>query len=143
DFYIKAGDYDEKSLTSADVLKEWGGETRFMPLVLGRSTTSVIEKIIRLYVDRTVDIHQPQGPEKKRAVFLDRDGVINEELEYVSELKDFKFLPHVFEGVKKLEELGYAIVIVTTQAGIGLGYFTKEDFYRVNKHMLGEFHKHG
>ncbi|MCK4249264.1 MAG: HAD-IIIA family hydrolase, partial [Candidatus Omnitrophica bacterium] len=44
---------------------------------------------------------------------------------------------------KKMRDMGYRIVVVTTQAGIGLGYYTKEDFYKVNKKMLAEVSKAG
>lgn len=142
DLYIKGGDYNPDSLTSKDVLDAWGGKIAFVPLLPNRSTTKTIEKIVDEF-GKTQEIPLKNKPSKTKVVFLDRDGVINEEKEYVSEQKDFVFLPKVFEGLKALQKMGYQVVIVTNQAGIGLGYFTKEDFYRVNKYMLLEFSKQG
>ena len=56
---------------------------------------------------------------------------------------DFELLPSVLEGLAKLYEAGFSLVIITNQAGIGLGYFSKEDFYRVNKKMLSLFYERG
>jgi histidinol-phosphate phosphatase family protein len=49
-----------------------------------------------------------------------------------------KLLPHALEGMKKFQNLGYRIIILTNQPGIGMGYYTKNDFYRINKIMLGQ-----
>ena len=70
------------------------------------------------------------------AVFLDRDGTINEEVEYLHEPEKFRLLPGAAEGMRRFADMGYRIVIITTQAGIGLGYFTKEDFFRTNQAMF-------
>lgn len=141
DFYIKGGDYDISELTSRDVLKDWGGEAVLIPPVKGKSTTSVIEKFANLH---NWPVSLPQGSKNKtKAVFLDRDGVINEEIEYLHEPDRFKFIQGVIKGIKKMQDKGFKIVIVTTQAGIGLGYFTKEDFLKVNKKMLHGFYENG
>lgn len=141
-YYIKAADYNSSTLTSADVLKEWGGELLLIPLVKGRSTTKIIEKILSLYGDKPVLLNIKNKLPRK-AVFLDRDGVINEEMEYLHEPEKFKFIKGALEGIKKIQDMGFKIVIVTNQAGIGLGYFTKEDFFKVNKVMLQGFHNAG
>lgn len=80
---------------------------------------------------------------KKKAVFLDRDGVINEEKEYVHKIKDFVFIQGVFKVVKKFNENGYYVFIITNQSGIGRGYYTENDFKVLNKWMLKEFEKSG
>lgn len=135
-FYIKAGDYQAKDLSSAKYLEPWGGEVKIIPFLGGRSTTGVIEKIVDIYGHGGAAEVPVAKPEPARAVFLDRDGVINEEVEYLHEPEKFKLLPGVVEGLKLLQSHGYRLVVVTLQAGIGLGYFTREDFYRVNKRML-------
>ncbi len=56
-------------------------------------------------------------------VFLDRDGVINEERGYVHRLEDFVFLPGAIAGMRLLCEAGYRLVVVTNQAGIAKGYY--------------------
>lgn len=141
-YYIKAADYNSSTLTSADVLKEWGGKPLLIPLVEGRSTTKILEKIIDLYKEKPISL-DIKNKSPRKAIFLDRDGVINEEIEYLHEPEKFKFVKGALEGIKKMQDMGFAIVIVTNQAGIGLGYFTKEDFFRVNKVMLRGFYDNG
>jgi D-glycero-D-manno-heptose 1,7-bisphosphate phosphatase len=79
----------------------------------------------------------------RRALFLDRDGVINVEKNYVHRIEDFEFLPGVFELTAEAAGLGLALVVVTNQAGIGRGYYTEADFQRLTDWMLGEFRSRG
>lgn len=65
---------------------------------------------------------------KNRAVFLDRDGVINEETGYVGFWKDFVFIEGVQEFLRKAKDYGYRLVIVTNQAGVAHGYYTEADY---------------
>lgn len=62
----------------------------------------------------------------KKAVFLDRDGVINEVLtkrvKFVNRPEDFYLLPGVAEAIAKIRKLGYSVFVVTNQGGVGLGY---------------------
>lgn len=144
DYYIKGEDYSPKTLTSSDVLKEWGGKPIFIPLTKGQSTTKIIEKILDIYSGEPIQIQNTKKMNgKNKAVILDRDGVINEEVEYLHKPEQFRFLPHALTGIKAMQDYGFHIIIITTQAGIGLGYFTKEDFFKVNKTMLKGFHEYG
>lgn len=79
----------------------------------------------------------------RRALFLDRDGVINVEKNYVHRIEDFEFLPGIFELCATARELDYLLVVITNQAGIGRGYYTEADFQRLTDWMLGEFRAHG
>ena len=63
-----------------------------------------------------------------RALFLDRDGVINEDHGYVFQIKDFVFISGIFELIKKAYQLEMKIFVITNQAGIGRGLYTEEDF---------------
>jgi D-glycero-D-manno-heptose 1,7-bisphosphate phosphatase len=72
-----------------------------------------------------------------RAVFLDRDGVINEDKAFVHLIRDFRFLPGVFPALKKLQGR-YLLVITTNQSGIARGYYSEQDFLRLNDWMLGK-----
>ena len=65
---------------------------------------------------------------KQRALFLDRDGTINIDHSYVYRQEDFHFIDGVFELVAAAKRLGYLVVIVTNQSGIGRGYYTENDF---------------
>lgn len=71
-----------------------------------------------------------------KAIFLDRDDTINVDYGYVYEIDKFKFCDGVFEGLKILNDLGYLLIIITNQSGIGRGYFSEEEFYKLNDYML-------
>lgn len=141
DYYIKSGNYKTTDLTSKDVLEQWNGEVVILPHIKGKSTTNIIQKVLQAYSNKPISIDLETKINK--AVILDRDGVINEEIEYLHEPEKFKFIRNALQGLKKIQDLGYKIVIVTTQAGVGLGYFTKEDFYKVNKVMLKGLNENG
>ncbi len=64
---------------------------------------------------------------QQRAVFLDRDGTLIEEADYLSRIRDVRFVPKVAEALKKLKAAGFLLFIVTNQSGIGRGYFPVSD----------------
>jgi len=70
-----------------------------------------------------------------RAVFLDRDGTINEDAGYISTLDSLKFIPRSVDALRKLQEY-FQLFIVTNQSGIGRGLFTEGDFLRFNRVFL-------
>jgi D-glycero-D-manno-heptose 1,7-bisphosphate phosphatase len=72
---------------------------------------------------------------RQPAAFIDRDGVINEEREYVHRPEDFHVLPGVIHGLRRLQEDGYVLVVVTNQAGIARGLYSEADFQRLTDHM--------
>lgn len=72
---------------------------------------------------------------KSTAVFLDRDGVINEERQYVHLIDDFVLLPGVLEGLTILRDAGYKLVVVTNQAGIARGYYDQNAMYKLHEHL--------
>ncbi len=78
-----------------------------------------------------------------KAVFLDRDGVINEDTGYVFRQEDFRFLPGIFEFCRRADELGYLLIVVTNQAGIARGYYTEDDFLALNAWMTQAFAERG
>jgi histidinol-phosphate phosphatase family protein len=71
-------------------------------------------------------------------VFLDRDGTINEEVEYLSDPRDFRLLPGAAEAVRSFNEAGWHVVLVTNQSGIGRGYFTWETLNSIHQRMTDE-----
>ena len=77
----------------------------------------------------------------KKALFIDRDGVINVEKNYLYKIEDFEFLDGVFEKLKEFYDCGYYIFIITNQSGINRGYYTKDDFLKLTKWMEDEFLK--
>lgn len=78
-----------------------------------------------------------------RAVFLDRDGVINEDYGYVYKFSDFKFKKGIFKLARKAVKEGYDLIVVTNQAGIARGYYTENDFLKLSDWMCSEFEKNG
>jgi D-glycero-D-manno-heptose 1,7-bisphosphate phosphatase len=72
----------------------------------------------------------------RRAVFLDRDGVINRDTGFVCRVEDFEFIEGVVEALQEIQRRGYLLLVVTNQSGIGRGYYTLEDYQRVNAWML-------
>ncbi|MEK6943334.1 MAG: HAD family hydrolase [Nanoarchaeota archaeon] len=78
----------------------------------------------------------------KPAVFLDRDGTLNEDTMYPHKIHHFKMLPGVIDGLKKLSKK-YIFVIITNQSGIGRGVFKEEDFQNFNNHLITTLKKEG
>src|SRR3989338_6720258 len=76
-----------------------------------------------------------------KAVFLDRDGVITEDLGYVHKIEDFNLVANAVEGLKLLKE--FKLIFITNQSGIGRGYFKFEDFLDYNNRVVEELKKHG
>ncbi len=79
----------------------------------------------------------------KRALFLDRDGVINVEKNYLYKQEDFEFIDGIFDLCRYFQDEGYAIVVVTNQSGICRGYYSEEDFRKLTEWMEAEFSKRG
>jgi D-glycero-D-manno-heptose 1,7-bisphosphate phosphatase len=75
----------------------------------------------------------------KPALFLDRDGVINREIDYLYRIEDFEFIPGTFATCRFFQARGYRLIIVTNQAGIGRGYYSEADFHKLNSWMLAQF----
>jgi len=77
----------------------------------------------------------------KKVLFLDRDGVINKEKNYLYKIEDFEFIDGVFETCRYFQKLGYLIVVITNQAGIARGKYTEQDFHILTDWMIAEFKK--
>lgn len=74
-----------------------------------------------------------------KALFLDRDGVVNVEKNYLYKIKDFELIDGIIEVCQHYEALGYLIIIVTNQSGISRGYYSSEDFERLSAWMIEYF----
>ncbi|MEE4203692.1 MAG: D-glycero-beta-D-manno-heptose 1,7-bisphosphate 7-phosphatase [Halieaceae bacterium] len=77
------------------------------------------------------------------AAFIDRDGVINRDHGYVSDWDAFEFLPGVVEGLRTLQSLGFQLIVVTNQSGIGRGYYDEEAFQSLSAQMSAWFAERG
>ncbi len=79
-----------------------------------------------------------------KAVFLDRDGVINRENgDYIFRQEDFVFTEGLFETLKEISRKGYLIIVVSNQGGIDKGMYKKEDTEKLHDRFLKEARKHG
>lgn len=80
-----------------------------------------------------------------RAIFFDRDGTINsdEGHYYIYKKEDFVFNPGVIDGIRRLNEAGYLIFVVTNQGGVAKGEYTIEDVEALHTYMCSELEKHG
>jgi D-glycero-D-manno-heptose 1,7-bisphosphate phosphatase len=71
----------------------------------------------------------------KRAVFLDRDGTINIEKEYLYQAEDFEFIPGATEAIRLLNKADIMVVVVTNQSGVARGYYTEDDVENLHRHI--------
>lgn len=136
DVYIKAGDYSEADLSSAPIVKEYGGSIVIVPMIQEKSTTGIIEKIIQ--IEKT-EMDTLNVEKDSKAVFLDRDGVLIKHRYHLHEPEKVEVEKGTREALLKLKEKGYRLIIVTNQMGLGIGYYPMEQFYEVNRKMFRLF----
>jgi D,D-heptose 1,7-bisphosphate phosphatase len=79
---------------------------------------------------------------KNKALFLDRDGVINFDYGYVNKIENFHFIEGIFELCLRAQNAGYLIIIITNQAGIAKGKYSENQFLDLTNWMENEFMKH-
>jgi len=78
-----------------------------------------------------------------KSFFLDRDGVINVEKDYLHQIEDFEFIEGIFELCQAAEQSGFCLIIVTNQSGIARGYYTEQQFNDLMSWVVDEFAKRG
>lgn len=76
-----------------------------------------------------------------KAIFLDRDGTIIADSGYPYKIEDLKFLPRAIEGLKRLYEDNFLLVIITNQSGIGRGFFSKAEYEVFTSELLLQLKK--
>jgi len=76
---------------------------------------------------------------KKKIIFLDRDGVINKEVNYLHRIEDFVFIEGIFESMHHLKRLGYEFIVITNQSGIGRGLYKEYDYKKIDLWMKAVF----
>lgn len=72
----------------------------------------------------------------KPAIFLDRDGTINEQMGYINHLSRFRLLPRVAEAIRLLNRHGYLVIVISNQSGVARGYFPLELVHEVHNYMV-------
>jgi D-glycero-D-manno-heptose 1,7-bisphosphate phosphatase len=78
-----------------------------------------------------------------KVAFLDRDGVINIDKDYVCKIEDFEFKDGIFELLLHLQSEGYKLIVVTNQSGIGRGYYSEEEFLTLSHWMKDKLKEKG
>lgn len=78
-----------------------------------------------------------------KAAFFDRDGTINVEVNYLHKIEDFRFIEGIPELIKKYNDEGYIVIVVTNQAGIARGYYTENEMHKLHRHINQELEKIG
>jgi len=80
-----------------------------------------------------------------KAIFLDRDGVINYDIDdsYIYTVSEFKINPGVVETLKRFTDKGYMLIIISNQGGIAKGIYTHENVEKIHRYLLSELKKHG
>jgi D-glycero-D-manno-heptose 1,7-bisphosphate phosphatase len=78
-----------------------------------------------------------------KALFLDRDGIINVERDYVHRAEDFTFVDGIFDLCRAAGRHGFQLVVITNQSGIARGLYTDEDFATLTEWMIGKFASEG
>ena len=78
---------------------------------------------------------------KKPAVFIDRDGTVNEQMGYINHLSRFIILPGVVEAIRALNHHGFHVIVVSNQSGVARGYFPIDLVHEIHEFMKGHFRK--
>ena len=81
--------------------------------------------------------------EKDKAVFFDRDGVLNVDTGYLHSYAKLQWIPGARETVARLTDMGWLLFVVTNQSGVARGYYTEEDVQNLHRAMNEEFAKTG
>lgn len=80
---------------------------------------------------------------KHKALFLDRDGTINVDTDYLYKIENFQFEKNVPETLKYFFDQGYKLIVITNQSGIARGYYTEDDLKKLHDHIQEESKKFG
>lgn len=124
-----------------DLLPNWVGEGIIYGLPFGG-------RFIDIGIPEDYWIASEQLPKwvnqaKSRALFLDRDGVINEDFGYVWRKEDVVLIPRILELIRRANHLGWKVVVVTNQAGVARGYYREEDVQALHRWMHRELMRSG
>lgn len=79
----------------------------------------------------------------KPAVFLDRDGTINVEREYLHKVEDFAFIDGAPQAIRRLREAGFLVIVVTNQSGVARGFFGLREVATLHRHLQRELARFG
>jgi D-glycero-D-manno-heptose 1,7-bisphosphate phosphatase len=141
DLYIKGGDYTQDALHSGDAVREYGGKVEVIRSTFDTSSSKLMERIWLLGVHASPERAASQN--SAGLVLLDRDGTLICNIPFLHDPAKVEILPGVIDGLLNLQAAGLRLAIVTNQQGIGLGYYTVQDFIAVNQRLLRELGARG
>jgi D-glycero-D-manno-heptose 1,7-bisphosphate phosphatase len=101
------------------------------------------ENVNRTKMDFIPPANLSQSAKMNRAIFLDRDGTMIAEVNYLSRPEQVKIFPATRAGLKKLGNAGFKLFIVSNQSGVGRGYFTLADVEKANAHLCADLARDG
>jgi D-glycero-D-manno-heptose 1,7-bisphosphate phosphatase len=87
--------------------------------------------------------HYKQPKKPQPAIFLDRDGTINVEKNYLFRFEDWEWIPGAQAAIAKLNKAGFLVVVVTNQAGVARGLYTEQDVMRLHEQVSADLERHG
>ena len=79
-----------------------------------------------------------KNTESQKAAFLDRDGTLIEEVNYLSDVADLRVFPFTFDAIKLLRDAGFLIIVVTNQSGIGRGIYGESEMNEIHDAMQSQ-----
>ena len=141
EMYIKGGDYKADDLRSGEDVRAYGGKVEVIRPGFDTSSSKVIERIGVLSAHAEPEAASAEAV--RGLVLLDRDGTLIRNIPFLHDPSKVEILPGVIEGLEKLQAAGLRLAIVSNQQGIGLGYFTIQDFIAVNQALLRELGSRG
>ncbi len=143
DLYIKGGDYAEDALRSGDAVRAYGGRVEVVRSGFETSSSKLIERMGLLSAHAEPESAATLSQGIQGLVLLDRDGTLIHNVPFLHDPAKVEILPGVIEGLLKLQAAGLRLAIVSNQQGIGLGYYTVQDFIAVNQRLLRELGARG
>ncbi|OGK16416.1 hypothetical protein A2774_03090 [Candidatus Roizmanbacteria bacterium RIFCSPHIGHO2_01_FULL_39_12c] len=79
---------------------------------------------------------KPKKEKKRKAVFLDRDGIINKEVDNLRNINQIRLLPHVAKAIKKFKRNGYLVIVITNQPVVARGWISESELEEINQELL-------
>ncbi len=98
---------------------------------------------IRLFAHGVQTYQMIWGKGMKPAIFIDRDGTINEQMGYINHISRFKLLPRVSDAIKLINKKGLYAIVVSNQSGVARGYYPEELVREVNQFMVEQLNANG
>lgn len=80
---------------------------------------------------------------KQKFILFDRDGVINVEKSYLHKISDFEYEKNVVESLLEFQKMGYRLIIITNQAGIAKGYYSEDDYFKLERFIENDLKEKG